>query len=58
MNPHYFPNKKWNQYKKWEDAAYIFFDRMEFHMSSFAPMNFRPNSTGHDIISLTTTHRF
>jgi len=55
-HPHYMPNKRWNSYKRWVDAGFIFFDRMEFHMRAYAPMNFRPNATGHNIISL--THRF
>ena len=50
------PNKRWNSYKLWKDAAYVFFDRMEFHMRAYPPMNFRPNATGHNIVTL--THRF
>ena len=29
MNHNFFPNKKWNQYKKWEDKSYIFFAQIE-----------------------------
>ena len=52
-HPHYMPNKKWNSYKRWVDVGFIFFDRMEFHMRAYPPMNFRPNRSGHNIITLT-----
>jgi len=52
-HPHFMPNKKWNAYKKWEDASYIFFDRI-YHMMD--PMIFRPNYSGHPIVSVTTVY--
>ena len=45
------PNKKWNAYKKWEDKGYVFFDRI---VKAFDPMIFRPNYSGHPIISVPT----
>jgi len=50
-SPHFMPNKKWNAYKKWEDKSYIFFDRIA---KAFDPMIFRPNYSGHPIVSVTT----
>ena len=50
-HPHFMPNKKWNAYKKWEDKGYVFFDRIA---KAFDPMIFRPNYSGHSIVSVTT----
>jgi hypothetical protein len=50
-SPHFMPNKKWNAYKKWEDKGYVFFDRI---VKAFDPMIFRPNYSGHAIVSVTT----
>ena len=50
-SPHFMPNKKWNAYKKWEDKGYVFFDRIA---KAFDPMIFRPNYSGHSIVSVTT----
>lgn len=52
-SPHFMPNKKWNAYKKWEDKSYLFFDRIA---RAFDPIIFRPNYSGHPIVSVTTVY--
>jgi len=49
MDHNFFPNKRWNAYKRWQDTGYIFFDRIA---KRFDPMIFRPS---HPIVAVLHT---